>query len=29
MLAEEVTSEGLVRELPDTEALFAEATRGT
>jgi 4,5-dihydroxyphthalate decarboxylase len=29
MLAEELHSEGLVRERPDTEALFAEATRGT
>jgi 4,5-dihydroxyphthalate decarboxylase len=29
MLAEEVRLEGLVRELPDTEALFAQATRGT
>jgi 4,5-dihydroxyphthalate decarboxylase len=28
-VAEEVYSEGLVRELPDTELLFAEATRGT
>src|SRR5687768_8158352 len=29
MVAEEVYSEGLVREPPDTESLFAEATRGT
>jgi 4,5-dihydroxyphthalate decarboxylase len=29
MVAEEVYAEGLVRELPDTESLFAEATRGT
>jgi 4,5-dihydroxyphthalate decarboxylase len=29
ILAEEVYSEGLVRELPDTESLFVEATRGT
>jgi hypothetical protein len=29
MLAEEVHLEGLVREPPDTEALFAQATRGT
>lgn len=29
MLAEELQLEGLVRERPDTEALFAHATRGT
>lgn len=29
MLADEVYSEGLVRKLPDTEALFAEATHRT
>jgi 4,5-dihydroxyphthalate decarboxylase len=29
MLAEELHLEGLVRDLPNTEALFAEATRGT
>lgn len=29
MLAEELQSEGLVRERPDTQALFAHATRGT
>jgi hypothetical protein len=29
MVAEQVYSEGLVRELPDTESLFAESTRAT
>jgi hypothetical protein len=29
VLAEEVYSEGLVREPPDAESLFAEATRST
>jgi 4,5-dihydroxyphthalate decarboxylase len=29
VVAEEVYSEGLVREMPDTESLFAQATRGT
>jgi 4,5-dihydroxyphthalate decarboxylase len=29
MLADELHLEGLVQELPDTEALFAESTRGT